>query len=224
MAMVIRTLYNNQDWSGPCIRPGEDPNCSCFTAWRAIGRPSLDDEICSGHCWERYICTRYRWGCTPPGNTFNRAYVGSKVFLVFSQRDGLYTLWGVTKVMGTDGQPRQEGGEDEKGFAFVHFEPFTPLPKDKWVRDLRDLDLVGASWRMGTFRYISTQQESYLESLLQGHRPESQPSTYVNFTLKIMGHIDEKLNRIASMEGREKEDLIRQAIAEFVNARLSPLR
>lgn len=220
MGMVIRTLYNNQGWSEPCVKPGEDSYCGyCFWADRAIRRPSREDEVCKGECWEKYICRRFRWGCTPKGNVFNRAYKGTKVFLVFPQPTGLYTIWGVTTVTSADAIPRTQGEEDEEGFAFVHFEPFSPLPEDKWVRNLTDVELVRASWRMGTFRYVSPEQESYIESLLRGYRPEKQPRTDVTLTIKIKGHIDQRLDELASLEGRGKEDLIKEALAEFINAR-----
>jgi len=168
MAIVIRTLYNNRNWQAPCTSPYKDKNCwLCFRPNVNIKPPSVNDVTCSGHCWEQHICTSYRWGCTPQGNKFgDRAYAGMNVFLVFKQTDGKYTLWGKTSVRDIDDRVMLTGKPDEHGFSFIHFNPFKPLPKDKWVRNLAAIQLVGKPWGQGRYRYIQDGLEANLQQLI----------------------------------------------------------
>ena len=231
MGIIIRTLYNNQDWQAPCKNPYKDAACrSCFDPNVAIRGPRPADEICSGNCWERNICVKYSWGCTPKGRTFGvRAYIGMKVFFVYKQLDGNYTLWGMSTVRSIDNTPLEEGGDDEKGFAFIHFNPFKALPRDKWVRDLTDRQLVGESWLMGRYRYIDARRESHLEQLIEGREAErpredtviTSPANTLILEVQITPTINEKLDRIADEEGRQKDEIIREAIAEWLKGRES---
>lgn len=229
MGMVIRTLYNNSGWSEACIEPYEDSYCmECIhererlnqglQPKRQIQPPLLDDKQCSGECWERSICTKYRWGCTPKGRRFRYAFKGDKVYLAFILPKGLYRIWGVTKVKSIDFEPMSiSNGWGTQQYVFVHFEPFSSLPQEKWGPPLEATQLVGTEWRTGGFRYISVEQESYLDSLLEGKQPDIQPPIdEVSVTIKVKAHIYSKLDSIASDQGRSIEDLIRQAIAEFI--------
>lgn len=229
MGILIRTMYNNQGWKAPCNTPDKDRHCSlCFTPNVNIKPPSHGYEVCKGNCWERNIRIKYRWGCTPKGRKFGgRAYIGMKAFFVYKQPDGNYTLWGKTTVQSIDDRVLEDGDEFEKGYAFIHFSPFEVLPKDKWVRDRTDKQLVGEKWLMGRFRYIDTGRESYLEQLIQGGEAENLPegpiitpplsSTTLN--IKIMPNIDEKLEEIAYKEGRQKDEIVREALAEWLKGR-----
>ena len=146
MGIVIRVLYNNRDWKSACVRPGMDSLCQkCFAETNIdITRPSKDDEICTGLCWERDICTNYEWGCTPKGRKFGRrADEGAKVYLVFQQKDNKYTLWGVTKIEAVNVPPKRKLVEHEIGYEqWIRFVPFEPLPRDKWVKNLTALSLL----------------------------------------------------------------------------------
>jgi hypothetical protein len=150
-----------------------------------------------------------------------------KVFFVFKQRDGRYTLWGKTTVQRIDDKLVEEGKDYEVGFAFIHFNPFEPLPRDKWKRNLTDVDLVGQKWLMGLHRYIDTGRESFLERLIEGGKPETPvealavaPSSGNSvLNIKIMPHIKKKLEEIAYAEGRQKDDIVREAIAEWLKGR-----
>ena len=229
MAMVIRTLYNNQGWRAPCLQPGKDPECwLCFEDNVAIKAPNLTDEVCSGDCWERYICSRYRWGCTPRGRTFGyRAYRGNKVFFIFKQQDGNYTLWGKSLVKSVDTEPLKQGEEGEIGFAFIHFDPFEPLTRDKWVSNLSDIQLVGKRWLRGRYRYIDHEKETYLEQLIEGIVLEPQieipvlarPTATIDVSVSLMPNICKKLEDIAGEEGRQVDEVIREAIAEWLKDR-----
>ena len=236
MSMVIRTLYNNKSWEDRCTAPYKDVECaSCFkinpfTNERMfmIKQPNRTDEECSGDCWERSICTEYRWGCTPKGKTFGkRAYPGMKVFFVYGQPDGNYTLWGKTTIQSIDDRVLEQGEDFGEGYAYIHLTPFQPLPKEQWVRNLTDHRLVGEKWLMGRYRYLNASQESFLEDLIGGAKVERQvespPVTPYPHTLSLKvsltSHMDNKLTKIAHDEGRQKEEIIREAIAEWIRQR-----
>jgi len=232
MGIIIRTLYNNQNWRALCKQPRPYNECKrCFKPKEAILGPSPSDEVCTGNCWERNICVKYRWGCNPKGRKFGgRAYIGMKVFFVYKQPGGkqaLYTLWGKTTVQSIDDKVVAEGQDDEKGFAFMYFISFVPLPKEKWVRNLTDRELVGEKWLQGAFRYVDTARETRLEQLIEGEkadRPVESPAitippTDTILTIRIMPNIEEKLDRIANAEGRQKDEIVREAIAEWLKGR-----
>lgn len=166
MAIIIRVLYNNENWQAPCRNPGGDRGCwSCFKPNVNIRPPSLNDDVCNGSCWEQHLCTEYKWGCTPQGNIFGkRAYPGILVFFVFKQPDGKYTLWGKTVARSIDDNIVRQGKDYEEGFSFIHFNSFEPLPRTKWIKNLTAVAIVGKSWGRGRYRYIDAAKEA---SLLQ---------------------------------------------------------
>lgn len=230
MGIIIRTLYNNQSWQAPCDNPYKDTGCGfCLMPNVAIKPPSINDEICTGKCWEQSLCIKYRWGCTPRGTTFGgRAHIGMKAFFVYKQLDGNYTLWGKTTVQSIDKKIIEEGDEIiEKGFAFINFSPFEALPKDKWVRDLTAQQLVGKKWLMGRHRYIDTGRENYLEQLIERITTERRAEGPIitpslnnsSLIIKLKPNILEKLEEIAYKEGREKDEIVREAIAEWLKGR-----
>jgi hypothetical protein len=229
MPMVIRTLYNNQGWKASCRQPGKDTNCwLCFEDNVDIKPPKQSDEICSGDCWERYICSRFRWGRNPQGRLFGkRARPGEKAFFIFKQPDGKYTLWGKSMVSSVDAGPLKQGEEGEFGYAFVHFEPFEPLPREKRARNLSDVELVGKQWLMGRYRYIDHEKEEWLEQIIAGLSPikKAETSTLVNpvdavnLSITLMPNIHRQVEAVANSEGRQVNDVIRQAIAEWLRQR-----
>lgn len=229
MGIVIRCLYNNQDWKDACIRPGDDWECKmCFSSPVNIRPPKKDDEVCSGHCWERYLCIKYRWGCTPQGRTFAQAHKGMKVFLVYKHFMGDYTVWATTKVSDVDLEPMQTGVEDEDGFAFIHFEPFSPLPREQWAGNLSDRMLVDAEWRQGRFRYIDKEREDFLERLIKGEEiiergliRSLEPTKDNVINIELMPNIRKRLDQVAQNEGRTVEEILREATAEWLRSRES---
>jgi hypothetical protein len=147
-----------------------------------------------------------------------------KVFFVYRQRGGKYTLWGKTNIRSVDSEPVKEGQSYEKGFAFAHFEPFEPLPREKWVADLTADELVGAPWRMGPHRFISREQEMKLEERIQGIAHEEQlPITQTAGSKAVMVNLSAtmytKLENIAGDEGRELDEIVREAVAEWLRTR-----
>jgi hypothetical protein len=232
-AMVIRTLFNNMDWKEKCRNPY--PECRlCFNSNLAIKSPKIEDKICSGDCWEHRIATKYYWGCPPKGKLFgSRAQIGMRVFLVFRQPTGGYTLWGKTTVRSIDRDVVHNDIEGEDGYSFIHFNPFEPLPRDKWVNNLRDIDLVNEKWLMGTFRYIDAYQEAKIENLIKNKQATSSPTTQDRcesiedpimnnsfiVNLSVSKIIKDRLEKACEYEGRTKEEIIREAIAEWLRQR-----
>ena len=233
MAIVIRVAYNNKDWKDACDTPGKDNLCwYCFEGILQIKPPKKDDIQCSGDCWERRLCKDYKWGCTPKGRVYGSdAYPGVSVFLVFKQPDGNYTIWGKTTVSTVDTEPMKSENNFEDGFAFIHFNPFEPLPRDKWVADLSDVQLVGARWLQGRHRYIDTNREKHLNQLIEVGKSEASiqiPAVVkpgpddiegVDVTITIMPNIYKKLEEIAAEEGRNIYELVREAIAVWIRNR-----
>lgn len=228
LAIVIRVAYNNKGWKDACDTPGKDDYCwCCFSGILQITPPKKDDIVCSGNCWERRLCIDYRWGCTPKGRVYGiDAYHGVSVFLVFKQPDGNYTIWGKTTVSAVDSEPMNSDKNFENGFAFIHFNPFEPLPRDKWLKDISDVKLVGARWLQGRHRYIDSNQEKYLSLLLEGKTTEAvkpiliysdeKDSEGIVISTKIMPHIYKRLEDISSDEGRSIDELVREAIAGWI--------
>ncbi len=229
MSMIIRVLYNNQGWRGSCQAPGKDIGCwQCFEENVDIKLPQRTDEVCTGHCWEQHLCVDYKWGCTPKGRVFGyQAYPETKVFFVFKQPDGNYTLWGKTTIRAVDDEPREEGQDYEVGFAFIHFNPFEPLPKERWVKNLSSVQLVDKQWLMGRYRYIDAEREAYLEQLIEGEVPREQTgmpavaptSDGIGLNIYVTPSIHKKLEGMAKEEGRSIDEIVREAIAEWMKGR-----
>jgi hypothetical protein len=232
--MVIRLLYNNQGWKAPCTNPSIDPLChKCFDEGNLdIKGPSKEDEVCSGICWERDLCTDYEWGCTPKGRKFNqkRAKEGAEVFFVFQQPDNKYTLWGSSNVTDVNVPPIKKlpplWGEYKH---FMRFVPFEQLPKDQWVKDLTDVDLVEEVWKMGRYRFISPEKKTELMGLIEGTISKDQvvskpvipvPETG-NKAVSIVfsGNIYKKLAEVGKAEGRQVDEIVKEAVAEWLRGR-----
>jgi len=232
MGIIIRTVFNNQGWAGPCKNPSNDPRCYQCIEGRVYvngGKPiTVDDNgFCKGEiqdgepwCWEQTLCTKYFWG-NAIGKWGPRAYPGEKVYLVYRELSGLYTLWGWTKVHWID--------NNAKPCPNLYLEPFKPLSDDKCVRGLSAIYLTGRKWGQGTFRYIGSEREAILDSRIEGKPPipnfqdgsknSSSVADYMTVPLRLKVNITERLKRIAESEGREIEDIVREAIAEWLKGR-----
>jgi hypothetical protein len=150
-----------------------------------------------------------------------------KVFLAFKSFTGGYTIWGTTEVKEVDESPMETGAWEENGYSFVHFEPFDPLPRDKWVSNLSDRDIVGESWRQGRFRYIDANRESYLEKLIAGERVNENTANETDIesikpdslNIRISPTIQKRLEQKGIEEGRTTDEIVREAIAEWLRDR-----
>lgn len=232
MAIVIRTAYNNKDWRGPCDTPGKDPLCFyCFKGLLDINEPDPSDIVCSGDCWDQHLCVDYKWGCPPRGRFFGPdAYLGAAAFLVFKQPNDNYTIWGRTVINSVDDEILHSEKEYEDGFSFVHFDSFDPLPRDKWVRDISDIQLVGAKWLMGRHRYLDVNEEKFLDQLIEGEITLEAPtitvvragidnSSGVALGTTISQSIYKKLEEMAVEDGRSINELVREAVATWIRSR-----
>jgi hypothetical protein len=232
VAIVIRVAWNNKSWKASCDTPGKDPFCwYCFRGVLQIEQPKKDDFICTGDCWESRLCKEFKWGCTAKGKVYGSdAYPGVSAFFVFKQPDDNYTVWGRTSVSAVDTQPMKSTYKYEDGYAFIHFQPFEPLPPEKWVKNLSDVELVGKRWLQGRHRYIDNDQAVYLDQLIDGQvRVKSIKTIFdkVNFNntdevalgTSIAPSIYKKLEEIASNEGRGINELVREAIAKWLKTK-----
>ena len=171
MAIVIRTLYNNQNWSNKCIDPFDDPlfdyRIECELN---ITHPKIGEHVCSGSCWEQTLCKGFYWGCNPQYKYWGeRAYPGMKVFFIFRQRtstETLYTLWATTTVKSIDEHICESGEYGKDGYNLMYFVPFKPLPRNQWISNLKANDIVGTHFGNGNYRYIDKRIESKLDNLL----------------------------------------------------------
>lgn len=147
--MIIRTAFNNQNWSGKC-KNADQRDRRLFKCWRRIvdtGYRIDKSGNCLADCWESTLCTKYFWEGTRGGNFSKRAR--GNVFFVFLDIDNSYVLWGKSKVKKVVGN-------------VVYFNKFKPMPPERWVR-LSLKDIIGQKWAQGTYRYIDAKTESRLK-------------------------------------------------------------
>jgi len=170
-ALVIRTLYNNQGWRDPCKQPYNDPLCYYCLGNKLrlnINPPSPGCNSCDGSCWEQTLCSQYFWGCTPQGKLWGkgRTWPGMKVFFVFRERNSprLYTLWGKTTISRIDTSINTSGQRGMSGYHLMHFAPFSPAPRNRWVQHLTSNAVVGGFWGQGNYRYIPDKIATVLNS------------------------------------------------------------
>lgn len=228
--IVIRTAFNNQGWAGPCKSPFKDLRCyQCiksivFVNW---GKPIEEDQrgFCKGEsennepwCWEQILCAKYFWRNVL--GKWRYAQVGMPVYFVYTEPDHSLTLWGKSVI------DRIEN--DLKPYPTLYFKPFEPLPQDRWVKRLSGEDLTGRPFLQGRYRYLDDKHEAYLASLVEGKvQPKEQarnfisPEDYETLNVRLKRSIIEKLGRIADKEGREVEEIIREAVAKLIRNRES---
>jgi hypothetical protein len=174
VALVIRTLYNNQEWKARCKQPYSDNSCYYCPDNKLelnIDPPSLGCASCDGGCWERRLCNEHFWGCTPYGCRWGkRVQLGMKVFFVFREPPGdngrRYTLWGKTIVSSIEADINHSGQHGMNGYHLMYFMPFCPTPRNKWRQHLTSNDIVGNVWGQGNYRYISNSVAVKLDGLI----------------------------------------------------------
>ncbi len=227
MGIIIRHMYNNQMWSAPCKRPNEDTSCSlCFNPNVNIRGPELADAVCSGQCWEQELRTSYEWGCATGRGFGNRAHPGMKAFFAFKQQNGTYTLWGRTTVRSVNVPPMGKLHSAKERYAnYIRFDSFEPLPREKWVNNLTAKELVGAEFRMGTYRFITAYQEDRLEKLIEGAGLQKAPEksdtvlSHIKLKLVLTPTMYRTLESAANDDGRQIDEIVREAIAEWLRRR-----
>jgi len=243
--LVIRTVYNNRDWRDKCIRPLADPRCyKCRSGFLYInaGNPIREDpnRYCAGDpahflfnlfnehvwCWEQALCRHYFWG--NPIGEWGHAYPGMDVFFVYQEPDRTYTLWGRSKI--SEVHNEIEVNENIGQYPYLIFEPFEAFPENRRVIGLTALELVGTTrWNMPFYRYIDQKRVNYLLNLIEGGPRIVQPveggyhvvqrELYQELRITLRRDIIERLNQIANIEGRQIEELIREAVARLIRER-----
>lgn len=236
--LLIRTAYNNQGWQGRCKEPLSDMRCyKCKKGTLFInqGEPITEDErgFCLGKntvplsdlhdepiwCWEQVLCKRFFWG--NPVGEWRQVYKGMPVFFVYQEPDSTYTLWGYSKIKDIDTRGGKTGYRD---YPVIFFEPFEALVEEKRIKNLSAEELTGTKrWNMPFYRYLSEEQVNFLENLIKEGKKimtmeKERYETLKPLTLKFDIHpsIFRKLEEIAALEGREIEELIREAIGELI--------
>ena len=177
IALVIRTLYNNQDWKDRCKQPYIDKLCYYCPDNKLglkITPPSPGSNPCNGSCWEQILCKQHFWGCTPKGCFWGgRAQPGIKVFFVFREhhknkpRPTLYTLWGKTTINSIDASIDLSGVSGKHGYHLIHFAPFQPAAQTNWISGLAANNIVGKPFGSGNFRYIPNSITDELDKMIR---------------------------------------------------------
>jgi hypothetical protein len=133
--------------------------------------PTPGCQICDGSCWEQILCKQYYWGCTKKGNYWGDWIApGTKVFFVFRQNNRpqkpntLYTLWAKTKVLKIGNYIDSSGVKGKDGYNVMELIPFMPAPIFK--QNLTAKFVVDAPWGSSNYRYIDSQIETVLDSLI----------------------------------------------------------
>jgi hypothetical protein len=231
-AIVIRTVFNNQGWAGPCKNPLKEYRCFKCVEGKGLyinqRNPISEDErgFCKGQvmndpklgdlwCWEQTLCTKYFWRNVL--GKWREAREGMPVYFVFSEHSKTLTLWGRSIINKVD---------NELDYPTIYFKPFEPLPENKWIKGLRGEDITGSSWRRLHYRHLDDRHESHLFSLTQGEgdfkavkNSTLSEKDYLNLSVQLSRNMKEKLEKISSDEGRGIEEVIREALAKIIRDR-----
>ena len=232
--LVIRTVFNNQGWAGPCKNPLTDQQC--YICVKGVlpgingGNPIEEDAegYCHGDfgsyavpedkwCWEQTLCSEYYWRNIK--GKWRYAKVGMPVYFVYSEIDRTLTLWGKAIIDKID---------NKHPLPTLHFQKFKPLPQKIWVYGLTGEELTGEHWKQGHYRYLNPRYETYLADLVKGGEKREtkiesnamlSSGAYEKLDIHLRGDIRNKLGKIAQSEGREVQELIREAVAKLIRER-----
>lgn len=154
MAVIIRTAFNSQGWNGQCQNADRDRRLfQCQEAVIDIGYKVTKTGQCAAKCWEQSLCSTYTWYSTT--GDFGERATGD-VYFVYRDIDQSLVLWGKSEIKKAEGNS-------------LSFKRFKPLSESEQVRGLtyQDLETIGVPrWGSGTFRYISAEVASTLETLI----------------------------------------------------------
>ena len=155
VGMLIRTTFNNAGWAGKCTNAKRDARlfkCQLNVVDIGHGEFTTDERgICTSGCDEEMLCVDFRW----PGHQgrVNKKKAQGTAFFVFPNVNSSLTLWGRATIAGTEGNS-------------VCLLPFSPLPQDEWIWDLRAQEILGKQWGQGTYRFIDSGIQSRLERVI----------------------------------------------------------
>ncbi len=139
MGMIIRTVFNNNNWDGACKDADRDRRLykckdKIFNTKYKVNKRGN----CLAKCWESTLCKNFYW-INPLGN-FDVDRAKGDAFFVYQDLDNSLVLWGKSKISNVNKNK-------------VKFYEFTPLAQEKWVRGLLPENILGAKFGRGTFRY-----------------------------------------------------------------------
>lgn len=233
--LVIRTVFNNQGWAGRCINPLNDPKCfKCSEGGLYInkGNPIEEDDqgVCKGEpenyplnypandeafwCWEQVLCREYFWGNVR--GKWRDVFIGMPVYFVYVDENKTLTLWGFSEIARIE--------NNRADYPTIFFKSFEPMPKEKWVEGLTGEEITGENWKQLHYRYLDETHERRLALLTEGKTAiltaKNQTAERLeNAGIILKKDIREKLQKIAHAEGREVDDLIREAVAKLIRDR-----
>ncbi len=161
MDIIIRTVFNNQNWMGKCKNADKDPRLyKCQEKVVNVKFPNsgefktdrLGNCACLW-CYESTLCTEYRWV-----DEKSFAEADGKAYFVFPDVDGTLVLWGFSEV---------DHVEKVRDMHYLYLKEFKPLPEENWVRGLRVKEILGTSWNRGTYRYLTQEKSENLEKMIK---------------------------------------------------------
>jgi hypothetical protein len=154
MAVIIRAAFNNQNWNGQCQNADRDRRLfQCHESVINTGYKVTKAGKCAAQCWEQSLCSNYAWHSTT-GDFGERA--SGNAYFVYRDIDQTLVLWGRSEIKKAEGNS-------------LIFKKFKPLSESKQVRRLtyQYLEDVGVPrWGSGTYRYISDEAATLLDSLI----------------------------------------------------------
>ena len=153
LALIIRTVFNNQEWAKKCINAdGKDKRLlKCWKKTYKIGYEVDKNGNCLGDCWESNLCNGGFWR-NATGN-FKQAKENDKVYFFYQNIDNSLTLLGISRI--------ERVVEDK-----IYFKKFRPLPIEKRFKR-RSEDIIGKFWGSNTFRYINDEIENRILNLME---------------------------------------------------------
>jgi hypothetical protein len=156
MGIIIKTVFNNNNWMGKCSNAANDSRlfkCSKLIVDIGSGKFRVDENgYCQSGCIESELCTKYCWESF--NGAFSRERAVGTSFFVFPDTDNSLIFWGKSQIKYVDGNK-------------MYFDDFKPLPENKWIRGLKAIKLLGKKWGNGTYRYLDDSQEHYLTNLMR---------------------------------------------------------
>jgi hypothetical protein len=154
MAVIVRTVFNNQSWNGQCQNADRDRRLfQCRAAVIDIDYKLKKSGQCAAPCWEQNLCSTYVWYSTT--GDFGERATGN-VYFVYRDIDQSLVLWGKSEIKKAEGKS-------------LTFKKFKPLSEGEQVRGLtyKYLEDIGVpKWGSGTFRYISDEVANTLDALI----------------------------------------------------------
>ncbi|MBF0377813.1 MAG: HNH endonuclease [Desulfamplus sp.] len=155
MAIIIRTVFNNQDWRNACQNANHDRRLyQCHERRVNTDFKILETRQCSSaECWEQHLCKNYSW-YNSKGDFGERAT--GKAYFIYPDTDKKLVLWGKSEIKSVENN-------------ILNFQPFKPLPKNRQISGLtyKELQAIGVpEWGSRNYRYISDETANILDTVI----------------------------------------------------------